>query len=143
MSTYKPFSLLFCCLLVILLLNACSSNIAPTKVAEQSDEEEQALNARRVAINAYIYAYPMLEYYKSMYLQNIDVKSSQYKSPFNQPSFVTKLPNPKAKHLQRYNNDNLYTFTRYDLRTEPVIWTVPEMGASRYSRASTRTGLKS
>ncbi len=128
MSNNKSFSFVFIGLLILTVLNACSSNIPPKKIAKQSEEEEQVINARRVAIDAYIYAYPMLEYYKSMYRQNIDVKSPQYKAPFNQPSYVTQLPNPKAKHLPRYNNDNLYTLTRYDLRTEPLIWSVPNMG---------------
>ncbi len=132
MPKTKSFSFLFFCLLIISILNACSSNTAPKRAGESLDEEEQELNARRIAIKAYVYAYPMLEYYKLMYFQSIDVDSSQYKAPFNQPSYVTQLPGPMAKHLQRYNNDNLYTFTRYDLRTEPLIWSVPDMGKRYY-----------
>lgn len=127
----KTFSLFSPIVFALFILNACTSNTIPPVAKEQPDEEE-VVNVRRVAVDAYTYAYPMLVYYKSMYFQNIDVTSDQYKAPFNQPYYVTQLAHPKAIKLPRYNNDNLYTFTRYDLRTEPLIWSVPEMRERYY-----------
>ena len=118
-------------LLFLLGLVGCSSISDSVIDIPKQDEDELVLNEHSIAIDAYIYAYPMLEYYKSMYFQNLDPDSRQFIAFINEPAYITELADPQTKNQVRYNNDNLYTLTRYDLRSEPMVWSVPDMG-NRY-----------
>ena len=118
-------------LLFLLGLVGCSSISDSVIDIPKQDEDELVLNEHSIAIDAYIYAYPMLEYYKSMYFQNLDPDSRQFIAFINEPAYITELADPQTKSQVRYNNDNLYTLTRYDLRSEPMVWSVPDMG-NRY-----------
>jgi hypothetical protein len=108
------------------VLAGCA-HTAPTAPADQIGAVDPA-EARLLALEAFTFAYPMLEDYKTMYAQNIDRKSPAYRAPMNQPAFSTRLAGPDNTDVVRYNNDNLYTATRLDLRAEPMVWTVPDMG---------------
>jgi hypothetical protein len=111
-----------------------------TVAADVLDEAAEAIEAASLGQDeawelvgeAYIYAFPMLEDYKTMYTQTIDQSSPAYKGPFNTPSYSTTLAGPENTEIVRYNNDNLYTFIRLDLRAEPMVVTVPAMGDRYY-----------
>ena len=118
-------------LLFLLAFVGCSSRPDSVIDIAKQNEDELALNDHNIAIDAYIYAYPMLEYYKSMYFQNLDPDSRQFIAFINEPAYISELSDPQTKAQVHYNNDNLYTFTRYDLRNEPMVWSVPDMG-NRY-----------
>jgi len=91
-----------------------------------------AETAKAVAEQAYIYAYPMLENYRTMYVQAIDRSSKAYAGPFNQLHHTTALMGPEFKAIVQPNNDTLYSLTWLDLRTEPMVIGVPEIKDQRY-----------
>ena len=82
--------------------------------------------------DAYIFAYPMLENYKTMYLQAIDSTNPDYKGPFNRFSHMTKLLDADFTAIVAPNNDTYYSFLWLDLRTEPMVITVPPIPDNRY-----------
>jgi hypothetical protein len=88
--------------------------------------------ARSIAEDAYIYAYPMLESYRTLYVQALDTTSHAYKGPFNQFEHSTKLAGPESKTIVRPNNDTIYSTAWLDLHAEPIVIGVPEMKDRRY-----------
>ena len=84
--------------------------------------------ARRIAKEAYIFAYPMLENYKTMYLQAVDKQSSGYLAPFNQFFHFRQLLGPEFTEIVAPNSDTLYSIAWLDLGTEPIVLSLPDFG---------------
>jgi hypothetical protein len=89
-------------------------------------------DAKAVAEEAYVFAYPMLENYRTMYLQAIDQHAKGYAGPFNQLHHATALAGPESKAVVRPNNDTLYSTAWLDLRAEPMVLGVPAIRDQRY-----------
>jgi len=90
-------------------------------------------DAQSIAEEAYIFGYPMLEHYKTMYANVIDETSSAYKAPFNQKFDETKLYTPKDTLIITPNSDTLYTVLWMDLRTEPQVLSIPAIDERYFS----------
>lgn len=88
--------------------------------------------ARSIAKEAYIYAFPMIENYKTMYEYSIDKYNFEYKAPFNQISNTARVYTPEDKVIVTPNSDTPYSFLWLDLRTEPMVLSVPEIAKDRY-----------
>ena len=86
-----------------------------------------------IAKEAYIYAFPMMENYRTMYVQAIDRSAPGYSAPFNEFAHKTELLGPDFKDVVRPNNDTMYSLAWLDLRAQPVVITVPEIKDRYYS----------
>ena len=89
--------------------------------------------ASAIAEEAYIYAFPMMENYRTMYVQAIDRTAPGYGAPFNELNHKTELLGPDFKDIVRPNNDTMYSFAWLDLRAQPIVITVPEVKDRYYS----------
>ncbi|MEM7435174.1 MAG: DUF1254 domain-containing protein [Myxococcota bacterium] len=89
--------------------------------------------AERIAQEAYVYAYPMLENYRTLYVQAVDRTGPGYMGPFNQLQHGTELLGPDFTDVVRPNNDTLYSFAWLDLRAQPVVISVPRIDDRYYS----------
>ena len=89
--------------------------------------------AQAIAEEAYIYAYPMLENYRTMYVQAIDRTAPGYAAPFNEITHKTELLGPEFKDIVRPNNDTMYSMVWLDLRAQPVVITVPAIEGRYFS----------
>ena len=83
------------------------------------------------ARDAYVFAYPMLENYKTMYEQAIDQNSGKYLKPFNQFYHYEELAGPVFS-IVTPNNDTLYSLAWLDLRKGPVTLEVPAISDRYY-----------
>ena len=97
------------------------SQIAPTLV-----------ETRAIAKDAYIYGYPMVQVYLTMYAFSIDTHNPQYKGPFNAPLSFARVFTPDDSAFVTPNSDTPYTFLSLDLRAEPMVLTVPPVEKNRY-----------
>ena len=88
--------------------------------------------ARSIAEEAYIFAYPMLDNYKMMYAQAVWSGSPAYVAPFNQLSHNSTLLGPEYTLIVRPNNDTFYSGVWLDLRAEPIVLSVPSIVGKRY-----------
>lgn len=77
--------------------------------------------AREVARQAYIFAFPMLENYRTMVLQAVIPNS------FNEFEHLQGLLGPEFREIARPNNDTLFSAAWLDLRNEPVIIEIPSI----------------
>ena len=115
-------------LLPALLLCGCGEQpeSAPT-TTDLTPAEAQA-----IAKEAYLYGFPMVMNYKTMWNYAIDSESPDYKGPFNQKSCLARLFTPEDKAVVTPNADTPYCMFWMDLRSEPLVLSVPKMEPNRF-----------
>jgi hypothetical protein len=90
-----------------------------------------AADAREIARDAYIFAYPLVLYYRTMYRQAIDAKSPYYAGGFGRWGH-RKAATPASKDIITPNPDTPYSCAWVDLRAEPWVLTQPPSDENRY-----------
>lgn len=111
---------------VLLLLTAAGMLACRQEVPLTADE------AREIAREAYIYGFPMVVNYKTMYLYAIAEDSPEYKGPFNELACDARLFTPEDKAVVTPNSDTPYCMFWVDIRNEPCVFTMPEMEPERF-----------
>lgn len=94
------------------------------------DFDESALSEREaeaIAYDAYVFNYPTLQNFKTLYLRTV-----MQKYPINKFAHRNKLLDPSFTTIVAPNNDTLYSASWLDLRSEPIVISVPEVPSSRY-----------
>ena len=106
---------------MIVILSACN----------RKETQLTAEQAKQIAKEAYIFAFPMLDNYKMMFAQAIYEKTPAYEAPFNTLKNKAILLGPEYTTIVRPNNDTFYSIVWLDLRGEPVIISVPAIADDR------------
>ncbi len=75
---------------------------------------------RQIAKDAYIYGFPIVDEYLTMYAFSIDKNNPQYKGPFNSILNFARVFAPDDSAFVTPNSDTPYTFLGLDLRAEPL-----------------------
>ncbi len=121
----------------LLALTGCGKQEAP-KVAEKAaadvkaavkavESDAKELEAREIAIEAYIYAYPLvtMEYTRRVMSNTTTPVGS--KSPMGQFARLRSYPAVDDHSVTAPNADTLYTTAWLDLSKEPWILSIPDM----------------
>jgi len=108
-------------LFIGLLINSCTQ--------EDKLSPEQA---REIAKEAYVYGFPIVMNYKTMYNYTLNETSPEYKAPFNEKSCEARLLTPKDRTVVTPNSDTPYCMFWVDLRDEPQVISLPEMEPERF-----------
>ncbi|RLL90769.1 hypothetical protein BG32_11090 [Mesotoga sp. HF07.pep.5.2.highcov] len=103
--------LLFVCLAFLMLFSVVFSN--------QQELTTDPSEANSLAKDAYIFAYPMLENYRTMYVEAVS------SGKFNTFTRIKTLFGPDSKTVVRPNNDTIYSTAWLDLRAEPIVVDLP------------------
>ena len=90
-----------------------------------------AKEARKIANEAYIFNYPLVMYYRTMYMQAIDTKSTSYSGGFGK-WLNLGTSSPKDTDIVAPNNDSPYSYAWVDLRAEPWVLTIPKIEKKRF-----------
>jgi len=88
--------------------------------------------ARAIAKDAYIWGFPIVENYKTLYQQALDGGGSNFHAPLNRIGNLASVATPKDTAIITPNSDTPYSFLWMDLRAEPLVLSIPAMGADRY-----------
>jgi hypothetical protein len=132
MSIRRSFALL---LLTLVLACRGSGDKAkdPTAPSEPHAERGQLTpeEARAIAKEAYIFNYPLVMMYRTMYLQAIDTTSKSYSGGFGKWLHLG-TSSPKDNDIVSPNNDTPYSYAWVDLRAEPWVVTLPKIEKSRF-----------
>lgn len=88
--------------------------------------------ARAIAKEAYIYAFPMVEGYKTLFAQAVDQGGPNYKAPFNSIGNTAQAFTSKDTAIVTPNSDTPYSFVWMDLRAEPIVLTLPGIDPKRF-----------
>src|ERR1700754_458372 len=106
---------------------ATAQTSAPAAAVTASPDE-----ARGLARAAFLYAYPMLFNYKTLYQQAVDPTSKSYVGGFGKFRNYSRPYGAENKEIVTPNNDTPYSWAWLDLRREPWVLTVPAVPKERY-----------
>ena len=95
------------------------------------DERPTPEEARAIAKEAYIFNYPLVMMYRTMYLQAIDTTSESYSGGFGSWLHLG-TSSPKDTDIVSPNNDSPYSYAWVDLRAEPWVVTLPKIEKNRF-----------
>ena len=88
--------------------------------------------ARLIAKDAFIYAYPMVDSYRIIFAYFLWLNNPEYKGPLNELLGEARLFTPSDTAIQTPNADTPYCVVGADLRAEPLVLTVPVIDPQRY-----------
>jgi hypothetical protein len=117
------------CLSILGIHDAVAQTASPSASASVTATPDEA---RGIAKDAFIYAYPMLFNYKTMYEQVVDSDSRSYVGGFGKFRNYSQPYGPENKDIVTPNNDTPYSWAWLDLRREPWVLTVPVVPKQRY-----------
>jgi hypothetical protein len=101
--------------------------------AEKGEKEKPGIaETRAIAEEGYIYGLPLVMAYSVMYEWTVDKNSGQWKAPFNEIYNEHRTFTYKDTSVVTPNSDTPYSFSYLDLRTEPIVISVPAVEKSRY-----------
>lgn len=87
---------------------------------------------KAIAEEGYIYGLPIVMNYAIMYDYAVDKHSSQYKAPFNQIHSLHHVATYQDTAVVSPNSDTPYSMLFMDLRSEPIMLSVPAVEKQRY-----------
>jgi hypothetical protein len=102
---------------------------------QQQATEEWSLSmddARAIAKEAYIYGFPLVTNYHTLYKQVVNTTGKDYRAAFNTIASLANVATPEDKFVVTPNSDTPYSFLWMDLRAEPVVVTMPKIEEGRY-----------
>ena len=88
--------------------------------------------ARKIAAEAFIYGFPLVDSYKTLYAQAVDTHGPDFKASFNHIGNSANVFTPDDRAIITPNSDTPYSFIWMDLRAEPVVLTLPKIDPKRY-----------
>jgi hypothetical protein len=88
--------------------------------------------ARAIAKDAYIYGFPLVDSYRIQYAYFVDRENPEFKAPWNEIKNIARVYTPEDKQVQTPNSDTPYSMIGADLRTEPLVLTIPGIETDRY-----------
>lgn len=87
---------------------------------------------RAIAKEAYIYGFPMVDNYRVQYAYFVDKENPEYKGGWNEIHNTARVYTPADTAIQTPNSDTPYSAVGADLRSEPLVLTVPPIEQDRY-----------
>lgn len=95
-------------------------------------QELNVAETKTLAEEAFIYGLPIVMNYGIMYEYCVDKNSGQYKAPFNQIKNEARVFTYEDTAIVTPNSDTPYSLLWLDLRTEPIVLSVPAVPKERY-----------
>jgi hypothetical protein len=111
--------------------NKAKESPAPTMTAPTAGPVTPE-QARAIAKEAYVYGFPMVDSYRIQHAYFVDTQNPEYKGDWNQIHSIARVYTPADTAVQTPNSDTPYSMLGADLRTEPLVLTVPPIEQDRY-----------
>ena len=100
----------------------------PTTLGDEKVDLQAGLTkdeARKIAKEAYIYGFPLVDNYRIQHAYFVDKTNPEYKTTWNTLFNTARVYTPDDKAVQTPNSDTPYSFIGADLRAEPLVITIP------------------
>lgn len=101
----------------------------PRAQAQQSISSE---DAREIAQEAYIYAYPMVLGDVTRKVMTNVAEAAGLRAPMNRMSHMHAFPDASFTDVVRPDTDMLYSMMYFDVSREPMVFSVPDSGGRYY-----------
>lgn len=118
--------------LIILGVAIAACGNEPAKKADESSTAIPLDSIKAIAHDAYIYGYPMVDNYRVEYAYYVDKTGKEFKAPWNQIANIAKVYTAADVAVQTANSDTPYSWIGYDVTTEPIVISLPEIEEKRY-----------
>lgn len=133
----RPAVALIAALIAALPLTPLGSLAATPASAQVSSSPSQATalspaEARAIAKEAWLYAYAPLQGYQTLWNQTQNKAFPGYVGGFDRFRHYSRSATPADKDIVTPNNDTPYSWAWLDLRTEPIVLSLPAVPAPRY-----------
>lgn len=122
-------ALLLASLVASTVLGQPGASAAKTRPTTESLTPEEA---RAIAKDAYVYGFPLVDNYRVLHAYFVDRYGKEFKAPWNQIHNEARVYTPEDRAIQTPNSDTPYSQLGTDLRTEPLVITVPAVEKDRY-----------
>jgi hypothetical protein len=133
MKPAKFFNALIAFATAVTFISGCATKSDTISGAEKGKKGRPGFaETRAIAEEGFIYGLPLVMNYAVMYDFCVDKSSSQYKAPFNQLYNETRVFTYKDTAVVTPNSDTPYSLLWLDLRTEPMVISVPAVEKKRY-----------
>ena len=109
-----------------------TARAADVSPADSSAVALAKAEARAIAREAYIYGYPLVDSYRSLYSFFVERNSPVFKAPLNELHSDARLWSPEDRMVVSPNSDTLYSYVELDLRADPMVLTLPAIEPGRY-----------
>lgn len=128
------------CVATAFALLGCNRPATPEAKSPDSTEAPEAIStrspaareARAIAKDAYVYGFPLVDSYRIQYAYFVDKDNPEYKGGWNEIHNTARVYTPDDKAIQTPNSDTPYSSVGYDLRAEPLVFSVPKIDKDRY-----------
>jgi hypothetical protein len=105
----------------------------PVSQAEKTDATRVSIvEAKAIAEEGFIYGLPLVMNYAVMQEFAVDRNSGQFKAPFNEINNQHRVATPDDTAVITPNSDTPYSVLWSDLRSEPIVVSVPAVEKERY-----------
>jgi hypothetical protein len=101
--------------------------VVGTAAAESPEAAVRQHEARDTAVEAYIYAYPLVTMELTRRTMTNTVKAEGTKAPMGEFVRMRKYPNAQFRDVTAPNADTLYTQAWVDVSREPWVLSIPDM----------------
>ncbi len=115
-------------LLAIFMTFGLSSCKQSTRNASTPTDDTLNKELVTAAKEAYIFSYPLVMYYQTMYLQALNPKGGVGMNKW----LNLGVSSPQDTTIVTPNNDSPYSYAWVDLRAEPYVLTLPKIEAKRF-----------
>ncbi|WP_447740431.1 DUF1254 domain-containing protein [Pseudomonas laurentiana] len=106
-----------------------------TQVPMAAAEALTPAQARSIAKQAYTYGFPLVDHYRVQYTYFQDRQHPEFKAPWNTLHNTARIYTPDDKAYPTPNADTPYSQLGADLRSEPLVLTLPAVEKGRYYSA--------
>ena len=120
------------------VLGTIEAPVVPPSSGGQFADPRQALTLeeiRTLAKDAYAFGFSLVDNYRILYSYFENRDDPEYKGPWNTIVNVGRVYTPEDKAIHTPNSDTPYSFLGADLRTEPLVLTMPAVKGGRYFSA--------
>jgi hypothetical protein len=114
------------------LLALLSITLAFTLTSSARAADLTPAETKAIAEEGFIYGLPIVMNYAVMFSYAIDKGNPEFKAPFNQIKNEPRVFTYKDTAIVTPNSDTPYSFAWLDLRTEPIVLSVPAVEKGRY-----------
>ncbi len=111
--------LIFCFVIAIVSCQPPKSELSPEE-------------AKQFAKEAFIFGFPIVMNYKTMYAYTLDKSSPEFKGEFNELGCEARVYTPDDKTIVTPNSDTPYCMGWADISESPLVVSVPEMHKDRF-----------
>jgi len=127
------FKMLVTLVVVLSFITGCEKKNDPVAKAEKAEKDRPSIaEVKAIAEEGFIYGLPIVMNYAVMYEYVVDKNSGQWKAPFNEIKNEARVYTYKDTAIVTPNSDTPYSILWLDLRSEPIVLSVPAVERKRY-----------